>query len=655
MATKKVRVQRLNATFNPGVKLADDGEGDGKARRKQVTWYTGATVQRESWDEGPYLLTLDMKPESIRMGRIQSGKAAVLDAHKDWTVRDQIGVVESASIENGKGIADLKFSERKDVDDIWSDIQNGIIRNASVGTRIYSLREITEANDKMKHFLAVDWEPLEISICPIGADPDAGFSSGAEVRFTEAEIVSADIQRAITARIGEKTMPPEVTTNAGNDTRAEVLIVNEDKLKAEGASAERKRAGEIRSISRSLKLGEAFAEQHVEKETTVDAFRKLAIDEHAMLADRQPQQRSHNAEITRDEVDTRREAMTCALLNRRDPRKYPLVESAREYANLSLLEMAKECLQANNIRYRGLDRMTVAKLAFEGTSDFPNILANVLNKNLRSGYEIADALSHWKDITARRTSADFKQNSELQLDSSVRLDLVPESGEIKHGAMVEGNETWQILTYAQIIAITRQIIINDDLAAFTRIPLLLGQEVAVLEATLVWGIITSNPTLKTDTVALFNSAHKNIDSAQAIAIASLGSGIALMMQQTTLGGKVMNVAPKFLVVPVGKLTLARQYTSSAYVPYEQAVINPWNGSLTPIGEARLDVAAANTWYLFADPEIAPIVIYAYLEGQEGPYTETRQGFDVDGVEIKIRHDFGTGAIDYRGAVQNPGA
>jgi len=47
--------------------------------------------------------------------------------------------------------------------------------------------------------------------------------------------------------------------------------------------------------------------------------------------------------------------------------------------------------------------------------------------------------------------------------------------------------------------------------------------------------------------------------------------------------------------------------------------------------------------------------YAYLEGQEGAYVESRNGFDVDGVEIKCRLDFGAKAIDWRGLYKNPGA
>jgi hypothetical protein len=47
--------------------------------------------------------------------------------------------------------------------------------------------------------------------------------------------------------------------------------------------------------------------------------------------------------------------------------------------------------------------------------------------------------------------------------------------------------------------------------------------------------------------------------------------------------------------------------------------------------------------------------YAYLEGQDGAFLETRHGFDVDGVEFKVRHDFAAKAVNYRGLQKSAGA
>ena len=46
--------------------------------------------------------------------------------------------------------------------------------------------------------------------------------------------------------------------------------------------------------------------------------------------------------------------------------------------------------------------------------------------------------------------------------------------------------------------------------------------------------------------------------------------------------------------------------------------------------------------------------FGFLEGNNGVYTETRNGFEVDGIEIKARHDFAYKAIDWRGLFQNVG-
>ncbi len=129
------------------------------------------------------------------------------------------------------------------------------------------------------------------------------------------------------------------------------------------------------------------------------------------------------------------------------------------------------------------------------------------------------------------------------------------------------------------------------------------------------------------------------------------------MTQKSTGEKPLNITPRFLLVPAALATVAEQYCSPNYQASEAAKINPLAGKLVPIAEARLDASDANDWYLFGDPNTpnGTVLIYGYLEGQEGPYTENRQGFDVDGVEVKIRHDFAAGAVDFRGAVKHAGA
>ena len=71
-----------------------------------------------------------------------------------------------------------------------------------------------------------------------------------------------------------------------------------------------------------------------------------------------------------------------------------------------------------------------------------------------------------------------------------------------------------------------------------------------------------------------------------------------------------------------------------------------------IVEPRL--ASAYAWYVVANPASADGLEYAYLAGATGPQVESQAGFKIDGVEIKVRLDFGAGFVDWRSWYRNAG-
>ena len=112
----------------------------------------------------------------------------------------------------------------------------------------------------------------------------------------------------------------------------------------------------------------------------------------------------------------------------------------------------------------------------------------------------------------------------------------------------------------------------------------------------------------------------------------------------------------WMIVPAALELKAEQLVAQNLVPAATSSVVPQSiRTLAPISEPRLDAASATAWYLAASPNQIDTIEYAYLEGQQGAYIETRNGFDVDGVEIKCRLDFGAKAIDWRGLYKNPGA
>ena len=312
-----------------------------------------------------------------------------------------------------------------------------------------------------------------------------------------------------------------------------------------------------------------------------------------------------------------------------------------------MLEMARKSVEAQGVRTEGMSRMQLAERALHGTGDFPEILANVANKTLRAAYESqARTFTAW---AKQNTAVDFKEMSRTQLGDAPTLKKVNENGEFTYGTIGEGAEKYSLATYGRIVGITRQAIVNDDLNAFSRVLPAFGVAAANLESETVYNILNTNPAMS-DTVDLFHADHGNLDSAAVISVASLSAGRAKMRKQTGINGSPINVAPSFLLVPPELETVAQQYTSTAYMPEAGANINPFAGTLQVIADSRLTDAA--DWYLIANPNQIDTVEYSYLEGNEGVYLETRNGFEVDGVEIKARLDFAAKAIDWRGMYAN---
>ena len=356
-----------------------------------------------------------------------------------------------------------------------------------------------------------------------------------------------------------------------------------------------------------------------------------------------------------DEFVTRRDGVANALLHRYSPTLFPMEDAARQYRGMTLMELARESLSNTGVNTRGLSRDEVATRALNSTSDFPEILAAVTNKTLRQAYE---TYPRTFSLFCRQVLAtDFKAMHRVQLGEAPQLLKVEESGEFKRGSLGEAKESYRIETYGRVVAITRQVLINDDLDAFTRIPAMYGNAIAQLESDVVWGIITANAAMG-DNKALFHGDHKNLaGTGTALSVDAIGAARAAMAKQTGLDKKtVLNIRPAFLIIPASLELKAEQLLAQNLVPADSQNVVPQSiRTLSPISEPRLDAASEKTWFLAANPNQIDTIEYAYLEGQQGAYVETRNGFDVDGMEIKCRLDFGAKAIDWRGLYKNPGA
>lgn len=617
-----------------------------EARTVDVVISTGALVRRYDRMEGrDYDEELVISAAAVKLDRLNAG-AALLDSHSRWSVTDVIGsiVPGSARVVGGELRATVKFSARPEVEGIWRDVQDGVLRSVSVGYSILK-REIDETVTP-PIYRATLWEPAEVSIVPIPADPGAGFRSAPT--------------HPTTTRTGKPAMEPKAADTppaSGADPRAAPPLPAANGDVTAAVRAERERASAIRDVGAKLGTSEDLVRKLIDDGTALDQARALMIDAHADGADK-VRTSPHVSGSRQDERETRAEAATVALLHRYDPTAFPLTDAAREYRGMTLLDMARDFVAADGIKVRGLSRDEVARHALARrsmtTTDFPAVLGNVTNRTLRASYEVAP--NTFRPFCRRTTAPNFKLITRTQLGDAPPLLPVGENGEFKRGAIAEGKESYKIATYGRNVAITRQVLINDDLDAFSRVPAAFGNAIANLESDTVWQIFVRNVVMS-DGKALFHAAHGNLAAdGAAPSIASVSSGRAKMTQQRGLDGKtVLNVRPSFIIGPSALETELEQLVSPVLVPTETGkIVTASIRSLTPIAEPRLDVVSTNAWYLAANPGQIDTIEYAYLEGQEGAYIETREGFEVDGIEIKCRLDFGAAAIDWRGFYKNPG-
>ncbi|MBC7286008.1 MAG: peptidase U35, partial [Hoeflea sp.] len=230
------------------------------------------------------------------------------------------------------------------------------------------------------------------------------------------------------------------------------------------------------------------------------------------------------------------------------------------------------------------------------------------------------------------------------LGESSDLEIVNELGEFKSGTMDESAETFKLATYGKIFGISRQALVNDDLGAFTQIPAKLGAAARAFESLQLVAKIEANPQLS-DGIAVFDaSGHGNAASAAASLDADLAAARLAMRSQTGLSGGLIDVTPRFVLVPPD-LETDMEKALSAIQATKTNDVNPF-AALSLVVEPRL--ASATKWYVVADPAMVDGLEFAYLEGAPGPQIESKVGFEVDGVQTKVRLDFGCGWIDHRG-------
>lgn len=487
------------------------------------------------------------------------------------------------------------------------------------------------------------------------------------------EITQLDVQ----IRAAKDAPPADGAADDAADDEDDEDDEDDDKPPQRSLTLSRSHMAELVAIDTQARgmdidLGLAGA---VARGETADAMRKRLFKELSKRSEKLgPTGGGSDVVILRDERDGVRDAMEIAMIQRvlgsrgndgieykpKDLRERARVDQyrkqAEQYMGMGIVDIAAQCIgyrgRGSYLTHRDVD--DILTRAFHSTSDFPAIFQNVLNKSLLARYELAQPT--YRRLAAQRNFNDFRPHPQIRAGEFPALQPVSETGEISYGTSADNQETVSVRAYGIVFSISRQMLVNDDLAAIDQILGSAGDTVMVFENTTFFTMFLSaskaGPTLVQDTTAVFATGHNNLAGSGAVpSVATIGAARAAMRAQTSISGLYLNIPPKIILTGPLQETVADQMVTSI-TPTLTTSVNPFSGRLESVSDANI---TGTDWYLAADPMRLPNFVYGFLNGASGPRTRTFEPFGVQGIKISLEHDFGVGAIDYRGMYRNPGA
>ena len=630
----------------------------------EVVFTTGEAGIRQSWWSDPFEESLEVSEKAIRADRLNKG-LSVLDSHNRYSgINAVLGVTEDWRIEKGQLIGTCRFSRNQQ--GVFDDVADGILRHVSLGYRIHEYQVSKATKDgQIEKRKAVDWEPLELSIVPVSFETTNGTREAERANTETHEVILTteevdDMPKPVDDKREDAPQDQPATEQRENPAEPQTRAVDTE----QAAAQVRAQLKPMLDASRAAGLDDTFAIEAFDRGVGIDAFRAEVLNKmaetrkaEAIKSFGDPELRSDGR---RDQTETLVRGAEEAIAVRARVNGATMTDAAREFTGMTLYDIGRELLVARGINVRGMSREKIAARAMHSTSDFPLILENVMNKNLLDSYR--ETPRTFQSLGQRSTVNDFREKHLYRLGDAPSLKPLGENGEYKAGTFSEAKESYAIDTFARKIAFTRKMLINDDMSALDRVPRMFGPAGARLENDIVWGLLLNYDFINdkaanhkmADGKALFHADHGNLltGAGSALSKDALTALRLLGRKQKTLDGQFMNVEYNAIAVPEDLETTVEDLLLPRIVAAKVEDQAP-RQRMDIIVEPRLSVVSKTAWYAFSP--MMDTFEYAYLSGEEEMYTEVINSTDVDGLEVKVRKDFGAGLIDSRGMAKAVGA
>jgi len=368
------------------------------------------------------------------------------------------------------------------------------------------------------------------------------------------------------------------------------------------------------------------------------------------------------------------EAAACRVLGIDVEKSYKpeVLETAhRNFRNIGLQEMFIMAAAQNG--YSGRQRINTDNIrevlayalpstpihAAASTVSLSGILSNIANKMLLAGFMEEDQT--WREFADVKPVSDFKTHTSYRMLDDMEYEQLGPNGEIRHGKV--GEETFERSadTFAKMFALTRKMIINDDLGAFDDLRTRLGRGASRKFRKLFWSTFINNS-------SFFTSARANYITGATTTLLTDGVGLQTAItayrklkstdkKQVGTGGTSLGAPKKLLVPPELEFSAEKLFVSSNLSTqqddnihrnkYKPFVVNE-------LSDSDYTGYTATGWYLFGEM-LKPMVV-SFLNGQENPTVESADAdFNTLGVQFRGYHDFGVDFTEWLSGVKSKGA
>lgn len=579
---------------------------------------------------GPEILLHEQ--DAVDLTRLKEIGVLLWNHHSDIP----IGQVKDVQLDavNHRCTAVVRFDTDEQSDLIYQKVLSGTLKGVSVGYVVNNWEEVesgkmsTNGRFTGPVSIATRWEPLEISIVSVPADPSVGVGRSEDFQTKENEM--------------DKKKQEENKASAPAAVKEPVQAKEPEQQQADRGAEERARVVEIMALCRKFDMD---AEEFIKSGATIEEVKDKALEMKFKA------EKPVTVTVGEDDREKFLKKAKDGFAMHAGLEVAKPVEGADEYRGFSIVRMAEECLIRAGERVDRRDPEAMVRAALgNGTGMLPGILSNVANKSMADAYQLAETTyQYW---TKKGSNNDFKEATRYRLSEAEELEEVKEGGEIKDSTFTEAASKASVGTFARKFSLTRQAIINDDLEALTQIPAAYGAAARRMVNKMVYATLEKNP--KIEGAALFATAHGNLGTGS-ITVDNLGAGRAAMKKQTGIGGKQrLNISTAFLIVPAELETKAEQLIASIVDPSKNNdTPNPFSNKMRVIADAELTDAKA--WYLAASQGTFPGIEVTYLRGREQPTIEQQVAFDTLGVRYRIYMDVGVNLLDFRGLYKSSGA